>query len=322
MKRFWPIHSGFSKHLSRFWKEVMALNKNKAIQYNKNRGYETRAVRLIQSLVGAPIHGAFDEVTVKAIYDWQGSSRRMATLVQDGMIGPNSLGSMIAELRRADKHLEASVLAPHPHNLPSGFTDPDDNPLKYFSHRTISSLDLRRPESGEGVNGWVMRGCFEVKFELKPDIADPNRYEYRQLIRGSAGTTDGWFKDSALTQWEALSGEASANHIFKMPNGLPRVFKEDAHKTDGIIERFGYRSKMPVYKPSGVNGLIDRYTPDQKGYGYQCRDTFGLADTSPSVVGTRVRLELDFIGYVYDKLLVRTVVQKTWSYRKTEFVKW
>ena len=71
-----------------------------------------------------------------------------------------------------------------------------------------------------------------------------------------------------------------------------------------------------------LTGLIDRYLPDQQGFSYQCRDTFGLADTSPSVVGTRVRLELDFIGYIYDKLLVKALMKKNWSYRKTEFVKW
>lgn len=299
----------------------MPLNKQKAIRYNKNRGYETRVVRLIQSLVGASINGMFDHDTVKAIYDWQGAPSRMANLVQDGMMGPNSLGSAIAELRRRDKHSEAAVLAPYPHNLPTGFTDPDDHPIKSFTHATVAALAMRPPTTGSGVNGWVMRGCFEVKFSLKEDIADPTRYEYRQLIRGSAGVTEGWFKDSAMTQWEALGSEIPVNHFFRMPGGLPRMFKEDIHESGGVKERFGYRSSAPVFQPAGATGLIDRYTPNQKGHDYHCRDTFGLASNLPSVVGTKVRVELDYFGYIYDKLLVKMVKQKSWSYKKTDYVK-
>ena len=302
----------------------MTLRKIKAKNYNRKRGYETRVIRLIQSLVKSSIHGQFDDDTVQAIYDWQGSPKRMTKLAQDGMFGPLSMGCAIAEFQKHGKQLEASLLTPYPHEMPENVENLEDNPVMSFSHRTISDLDLREPDQNtKGVNpqGWVMRGCFEVKIRLNPKISDPSRYEYRQLIRGDSGITDGYFTDDALTIWEPLSSERSLARLFAMPGGLPSTFKEDVQSKNHVESRFGYRSTPNVYKPNGHEGLIDRYLPNREGHLYECRDTFGLQDNRDRVIGMKIRLKLDYFGYIYDKWLQKAVQQKSWSYRRTDFVR-
>lgn len=304
----------------------MLLSKSAAKRYNRNRGYKTDAIRLIQSLVHTEIDGNIGNKTVEAIYQWQGSDRRMTTLAQDGMFGPRSLGCAIAELQRAGMQHEASVLSPYPHEPVDGFVDPDASPIAYFTHRTISDMKLREETMADGITPrWSMKGCFEVKLGLRSDINDPKRYEYRQMIRGDGGITEGYFTDDHNLVWQQLSPEKSVADCFKMPNGLSPTFQEDVETIDKVNFKFGYRSALPVYQPYFAlppQGMIDRYLPNQKGHRYECRDTFGIRYDDAAVIGTKVRLRLDYLGYVYDKLLQKSLRQMTWSYQANGIVTW
>lgn len=318
------IHAGLFPNNSPIRKVSMSLNATSANNYNNSRGYDVPAIGIIQSRVGARTHGRFDDDTARAIYDWQGSSNRMASLVKDGKFGPSSLGVMIAEARRANRHSEAGYLTKFPHNIPAGgMSDPDKSPVQSFVRKTIAGLKMRPRKGTDGLFGWVMKGCFEINIKLNPSIPDASRFVYRQFIRGSAGVTEGVFMGAHNTNWQALGPEVSANSAFKIKGGLPTTFKEDMLQIEGKIEKFGYRHTPAVNRPNGNVGLIDRYLPVQSnGHHYQCRDTFGLEYDRPSVIGTKVRVHLDYAGFVFDQLLDEIVAQRNWSYSLTEIVEW
>ena len=80
--------------------ETMSLNMSHARSYNTDRHYAVLAIHIIQRHMGSSTTGVFDDSTLRAIYDWQGSPDRITTLAKDGKFGPKSLGCLLGEMRR------------------------------------------------------------------------------------------------------------------------------------------------------------------------------------------------------------------------------
>ena len=77
-----------------------------AIDYNNAQGYSKDAIRLIQRVVGAGQTGVFGEDTVRKIAGWQSTHR----LKRDGKVDPNTLWSIVTELRMRNQPLDALLL--------------------------------------------------------------------------------------------------------------------------------------------------------------------------------------------------------------------
>lgn len=65
----------------------------KAIEYNKNRGYTPTEIQMIQKTVGTKADGVWGPRSVGAVYEWQG----FRLLTQDGMVGPKTFESIRQE---------------------------------------------------------------------------------------------------------------------------------------------------------------------------------------------------------------------------------
>lgn len=288
----------------------MALNMSSARTYNRDRHYSVHAIWVIQRQMGVSTSGSFDDATIRAVYAWQGSPDRITTLTKDGKFGPKSLGCMLAEMRRGPMSTDIAELNPYPHTLPAGSGPAETVIVPVFTITDQVSLALR----GDG-GGWQFRGRFRVNIRLNNTLANPGRYQYRQHIRGSATSTPGAFAPGVprtLANWSATGAPVDHRSQFSVPGGLSAtLFREDGVTAATGTRKYGYRSSLAF----AATGEEDRYLPRQEdGEEYICVDTFGILGTR-RVLGTRLRLNLDYKGVVVDVLNSgRVVMQKTWSY--------
>jgi hypothetical protein len=282
------------------------LNIPAANAYNRGRSYSTTAIRIIQREVGAPLTGSFDDRTAQQIHAWQAVPARMSQLPQDGEMGPNALGTLIAELSRAGNAADALHLSAFPNVLPAGVAPPAGAammPIIEFRHIPVVSTGLHPLAGG----GWTMGGVFRVKLILNQRV-NCRQYEYRQFIRGTCTMQQGTFAPGAHTVagWTATGPLVSMASTFHVPGGLSATdWHEDGFTSGSSTHRVGHRSN------AGVNGpqREDRYLPTQAtGWEYRVTDSFGLrGSTLP--VGMRIRLHLEYEGRVIDRLQANRVIQ-------------
>ncbi len=294
---------------------MSSLNANSATTYNRGRRYSADVVRIIEQQVGARPDGRFTDDDARRIFDWQGSSRRFASLVPDGKFGPASNGVLIAELGRSQPDL-ARQLTSFPYVLPPGAVLPtgaDSRPVLQFRATTITSMALR----GMG-SGWKMSAEFVVRLFLNPSV-DASRYEYRQFIRGTCTLQPGRFTGTTPSRasWVHTARPADARSQFSNPGGLPARQSEDGQRVRGRTFRYGHRSANPVQE----RGLEDRYLPDQAGgHEYRARDVPGISGTTRPR-GLRIRIDLNFQGRVIDvrdsNRVIRTLA---WRYQGDDII--
>jgi hypothetical protein len=288
----------------------MSLNMSSARTYNRDRHYEVHAIWTIQRQMGIARSGSFDDPTIRAIYDWQGSPDRMTSLTKDGKFGPKSLGCMLGEMRRGPISTEIALLNRYPHTLPAGSGPDASATVSSFVISNPISLDLRADGSG-----WQFRGRFEVRIRLNNSLANPNRYQYRQYIKGTATSTPGRFAAGlphTLANWTSTGTPDDQSAQFGVPGGLvSTAYHEDGLVSAGGTRKYGYRQSPAFVAP----GEEDRYLPTQEtGKEYVCIDTYGMMGTR-RVLGTRLRMNLHYKGAVVDVLNSdRVVIEKTWSY--------
>ncbi|MCW5962881.1 MAG: hypothetical protein KIT83_02490 [Bryobacterales bacterium] len=287
----------------------MSLNINSARSFNNGRGYSVNAIRAMQRQMGISVTGSFDDGTLRGVFNWQGSSDRMASLVPDGKFGQNSLGCLVAEMRRGSPTTDLSELAAYPHNLPTGSGPSESAVVSSFTVTDPVLVALR----GDGA-GWQFRGRFRVYIRFNNGLANVNRYQYRQYIRGTAIITPGRFTGNppSLGNWSATGAPQDASAEFRVPGGLrPSDWSEDGIVAFGATRKYGYRSSNAFIAP----GEEDRYLPDQQnGKEYICIDTFGMMG-SRRVSGSRLRMNLHYKGVIVDVLNNNRVVkQKAWTY--------
>ena len=292
----------------------MSLNIGSARSYNVGRNYSVHAIWVIQRHMGMPSHsGSFDNDTIRTIYDWQGSPDRMTSLKQDGKFGPNSLGCMLAEMLRGPISTDIAHLNRYPHNLPSGSGPGESAVVSSFLITNVTSLNLRT-DSALGPNGWQLRGRFRVNVRLNSSLANPNRYQYRQFIKGYARSTPGRFNGRipSETNWVSNGTSQDESAAFAVPGGLSSsAWREDGLVSAGGTRKFGYRTSAAFVAP----GEEDRYLPSQQsGKEYVCVDTYGLMGSN-QISGTKIELSLHYKGVIVDVLNSdREVTYKTWSY--------
>jgi len=301
---------------------VGAINVLNAIDYNQKKFYSKTAIKIIQRRIGAEVCGVFDVQTISAIYNWQKSPKRLKNLTADGMFGSSSLGVMIAEMDKKGDAANASVLRQFPHKTLGGEikTNEPAEPVTFLQKFPDSELDLRRNPVDD--NRWVMKGSFRVEMSLDEQIVEPWRYEYRQFIKGRVYTHDGLFGDGAAKKiWQPRDGAVveEANDYMKVPNLSRDMFYEDGEvMRNRTIERFGYRSKPPAYRP----GLMDYYTDNQLGWYYYLQDTFGLEGARKRDsqgfyrTGLKIGVELQFRGIVIKdgkNLTTEQINQSNWK---------
>jgi hypothetical protein len=289
----------------------MSLNLSSARSYNNDRHYSVHAIWVIQRHRGISTSGSWDDSTIRAVYDWQGSPDRITALTKDGKFGPKSLGCLLAEMRRGPITTDIAHLNPYPHTLPGGVGPDGTVIVPTFTISNPVSLDLR----GDGA-GWQFRGRFRVNIRLNNSLANPNRYQYRQYIKGTAQSTPGRFAAGlprTLANWTATSTPDDQSSQFGVPGGGLHAtqWREDGVVSVGGTRKYGYRSSAAFVAP----GEEDRYLPDQpNGKEYVCVDTYGMMG-SRRVLGTRLELNLQYKGAVVDVLNSdRVVIEKTWSY--------
>lgn len=293
----------------------MALNISSARSFNVGRGYSVNAIRAMQRQMGIPVTGSFDDGTLRGIYNWQGSPDRMATLIPDGKCGMNSLGCLIAEMRRGPVTTDLSILAAYSHTLPSGTGPGESAVISSFIVTDLTRVALRADGAG-----WQFRGRFRVNIRLNNALANANRYQYRQHIRGTAIVIPGRFTGNppSIGNWVATGPFEDASETFRIPGGLhPHDWKEDGIIALGVVRQYGYRSANAFIAP----GEQDRYLPDQtNGKEYVCVDTFGMMGTR-RVSGSRLRLNLHYKGMIVDVLNGDRVVKaKGWTYLAEEIM--
>ncbi len=292
----------------------MSLNLSSARSYNRDRDYSVHAIWVIQRHMGMPSHsGSFDNETIRAVYDWQGSPDRMTSLKQDGKFGPNSLGCMLGEMRRGPISTDIAHLNRYPHNLPSGSGPGASAVVSSFLITNLTHLDLRA-DTSLGPNGWQLRGRFRVNIRFNGDLANPNRYQYRQYIKGYARSTPGHFnrRTPSVANWVSNGSARDESAAFAVPGGLSStVWREDGMVSAGGTRKYGYRSS-PAFVATGEE---DRYLPAQhSGKEYVCVDTYGLKGSN-QIFGTKVELVLHYKGVIVDVLNSdREVTNKTWNY--------
>lgn len=293
----------------------MALNMSSARSFNSSRGYDFHALNAIQRQVGAERSGAFDDNTIRRVAAWQSSADRLISLVPDGKLGNNSLGCMIAEMRRGSPTTDLAALTHYPHNLPNGNVSGDNAIVTSFTVQDLQKLELK----GDGA-GWQFRGRFRVNIRLNDNLSNPNRYQYRQYIRGVAVIQYGSFTGNppSVGNWRASGRFEDAGKDFKIPGGLKQhAWTEDGLVTGATTRKYGYRSANAFI----AVGEEDRYQPDQKnGKEYICVDTYGLMGTS-RVSGSWIRISLHYKGVVIDTLTSNRVIkEKTWSYYEEDIM--
>jgi hypothetical protein len=294
-----------------------SVNPSAATAYNRSRNYGAGAIRIIQRETGSQVSGAFDPQSATAIHRWQGESRRMASLVRDGKMGPKSLGVMIGELVRRGGAADATVLAGHPHILPPGATPPPGattDPILEFRAITVTPINLRAFGAG-----FMMGGSFKIRLKFHPDV-DCRRYEYRQRIKGTATLQQGSFSGTVrtLATWSSTGSVKNVASAFQIPGGLPTTFAEDAQITStGAVNRFGHRSSSAVHQ----TGLEDRYLPRQSdGCEYRAQDTYGLRGTTRPL-GLRIRLNIIWQGRVIDTRSGNRVIRTLhWGAKRDDII--
>jgi hypothetical protein len=299
----------------------VSLNLGAARTYNAGRQYSVEAVRAIQRQLGmASQSGSFDDATIRAVSEWQRSKDRMKTLVPDGKLGPNSLGCMVAEMRRGPPSTDLATLTRYPHNPPGGSGPGPGAVVSSFTVTDLVPLALRADGSG-----WQFRGSFRVDIRFQDGLANANRYQYRQHIRGKATETVGAFLNprpharpfmNTKANWRPLQPPVDRSGEFRVPGGLhPTQWREDGFTGVGPLtlskpRKYGYRSSEAFV----TKGEVDQYLPDQKnGRQYVAVDTYGLSGLSRTI-GTRLELDLQYKGLVLDLLNGgRVVMEKQWS---------
>jgi hypothetical protein len=294
-----------------------SLNSSAATAYNRSRNYGAEAIRIIEREVGNPAGGVLNGQGATAIHRWQGESRRMANLVQDGKMGPSSLGVMVGELMRRGSRADATVLAVYPHVLPSGATPAPGSttdPILEFRAITVTPVNLRAFGAG-----FMMGGSFKIKLKFHPDV-DCRRYEYRQRIKGTATVQQGSFSGTArtLATWSSTGPVKNVASAFQIPGGLPVAFAEDGQTTStGAVNRFGHRSSPAVQQ----TGLEDRYLPRQSdGCEYRAQDTYGLRGTTRPL-GLRIRLNIIWQGRVIDTRSGNRVIRTLhWGAKRDDII--
>ena len=94
---------GTATHRGRF----DAAQEHDAILYTLAQGYDEKSIKLIQEVVGADIDGDYGGGTVESVGQWQSTHG----LVVDGKTGPETLWTIITELRNQGRDLDALHLA-------------------------------------------------------------------------------------------------------------------------------------------------------------------------------------------------------------------
>lgn len=318
------------------------LNVKKAIDYNKDRGYPQKAIGVMQLVVNARTSGEWDEQSVRAVYNWQVSKNGQIDC--DGMVGPQTIGYFIGELREVYRDAEAEVLKQCEYATTSGGGSPGPlNPVAEFTQFTIRNVAFRRlriedSKTNKPDDCWGFDGTFGVTVKLNPKLTDAQRekYEYRQYIRGDAWIQPGdW--NATRTVWTPRSSQTiPINTAFAIPgsgketrDGLWPTEKEDACRRPGkALIRIGRRNDGPQLETF----MASAWTPDANGPVFTLKDTFGYYekfDGTPKFVGTafKVFIEVWFRGTVVevewddnasDTKEVKVVQTKTWHYRFTD----
>jgi hypothetical protein len=292
----------------------MSLNKSSAISYNKGRDYSQQAITIIQAFAGATTTGSFDNQTVEAIYNMQKSPNFPFTSA-DGKVGPKTLGLIILELENAGRMSDAAILRAYPYTI-QGVAG-EINPVESFTQWTSDPLKLRT----DGLTWYSMVGVFSLKLKLSPSIPDPKRYEYRQKIKGEAWSQMGSW-NATKTSWEASGSWVNEGDKFLVPaeGSIPKGLNKDRWKEDGEIisggkiERFGHRAQNATTS----QGLVDCYVPNQNGYEYILKDTFGFKRNTNYVSGAKLWIELFYMGYVIDNQKPvdnQVILSKQWHYK-------
>ncbi len=303
----------------------MSLNKSSAISYNQGRSYSQQAILIIQEFVRTNLSGKWDNQSVQAVYDMQKSPYYSFKLGADGKVGPGTLGLIILELENAGRAGEAGVLRCYPYSIQGA--PGEINIIETFTHWTSTSLKLET----DGATWYSMEGVFNVKLKLSPSVPDPTRYEYRQKIKGEAWSHRGEWdidpNDPTKEVWIPRGSWVDESAGFKVPaeGAIPKGLNKNNWKEDGEIvsggkiERFGYRNQPKKIS----NGLLDFYSPDQNGYEYVLKDTFGIRRTTPYITAGKIWLELFYMGYVIDNQKPagnQVIASKQWHYMREEIL--
>lgn len=240
------------------------FNQIAAYQFNEERGFSKKAIKIIRTATGSAPVEWWDGEALAAITRWQADTKRLKPLAADGKFGPKSLGVLIAELEKKGDTFSTAILKQFSYkNVATGQVH-TPNVITPATIRYMPNRPLALTKSPTGA--WEMRGSFKVHMQVNAEVVEPWRYEYRQYIRGKV----------ILNR---PSSEEDMKDNFKVPGGLhPVIFNEDGEvMPSGAYEKFGYRGRRPTIPSPSRPGISDYYTNGQQGADYYLEDTFGIA---------------------------------------------
>lgn len=284
------------------------LNTTSAISFNKQCGYSSAAIGVMQKLVKVQRTSTWDSTTVKAIHDYQSCANGAGT--PDGKVGGKTLGCFVRDAYKlGGTQVDLIELQKYPYVQAPATTFKE---VVTFAPRLFPVKTENYREAGR--RRWRVSWMFELDLDLNRQIY-PTKiggYEYRQYIRGGV-----WWRYGLQNYWGSGGDkdwyDAAQKGAFKIPAyvpppsgaGLPpnpagQGLIYGTWKEDGIIrngeERYGYRSSLGMNHPGERDQWVDAYT-------YRLRDTPSIADDSPALANAdaiEVWFELYFTGYVIE----------------------
>jgi hypothetical protein len=239
----------------------------------------------------------------------------------DGSYLPIQDGQMadIAEWEGWKKLIKPMV----PSLAATAMIDSTEKPVVYLFHNTLRPMHLQNNRAKPGTQ--ILNAAFQVRLKLDPNLPDPGRYEYRQLIRGEGSTQEG---NGTANNWKSTGSERKLDmNMWKIPGPLfhghwsggvrsgggvglhPTKWKEDGliDKT-GTTRLYGHRD-LDDWRPtkSSPHDEYDVYAPERlEGTDYFLTDMPGVVLKRVDV-GDRIKLRMEFMGQVvqFDKSLVK-----------------
>ena len=236
-----------------------------AIQFNQHR-YNAANTRLIQSLLGGEVTGAWTPDNIRAI----AVTQREYGLTSDGKVGDATFRFLNNEQR-----LE-------------GMSTSNANCLTAFQVDSAGATPIVRdaPSGTCTLSGFIRTAS---QFSSRCRCAD---FEYRQFVRGHVlhNRAGAQVADLGATQFGRLPGGA-----------LTAAFQEDGDRLDPVAVNYGHRANGPTANPED-HYVDDTDTDDQaNGCRYRSNDTMGFANV-PGIpdcqVGDVIDADINFRGEI------------------------
>jgi hypothetical protein len=167
------------------------------LTFNRQQGYDGRTITVFQALVGAPTTGIWDVATIQRVMVWQ----RRQGLTVDGMVGPDTLRSLILELTASTLFDDAI------HVIVNAFHFPTANLASIAFDATVTGADaLTSGTIGTGNPQTVRVGpsTFAADYPHMIRIIG-HELQHVQQRSGAAPITDSHVREFLSFAWEALA---------------------------------------------------------------------------------------------------------------------